>query len=50
MVHDDGVGFDLNSVKGGFGLKNMYKRAKLADAEIELTSKIGEGTLLILEF
>jgi signal transduction histidine kinase len=50
MVHDDGVGFDLNSVKGGFGLKNMYKRAKLADAKIELTSKIGEGTLLILEF
>ncbi len=50
MVHDDGQGFDLNNVKGGFGLKNMYKRAKLADAKIELSSKIGEGTLLVLEF
>ncbi len=50
MVHDDGKGFEINKVKGGFGLKNMHKRAKLADANIELTSKIGEGTLLVLEF
>ncbi len=50
MVHDDGQGFDLSNVKGGFGLKNMYKRAKLADANMELSSKIGEGTLLVLEF
>jgi signal transduction histidine kinase len=50
MVYDDGKGFDLNKIKGGFGLKNMHKRAKLADASIELSSKIGEGTLLVLEF
>jgi hypothetical protein len=50
MVYDDGKGFVLIKIKGGFGLKNMHKRAKLADASIELSSKIGEGTLLVLEF
>jgi signal transduction histidine kinase len=50
MVYDDGNGFDLTKVKEGFGLKNMHKRATLTDASIELSSKIGEGTLLILEF
>ena len=50
MIHDDGVGFEMETVKGGFGLKNMHKRAKLADAYIEFKSKPGEGTLLLLEF
>jgi signal transduction histidine kinase len=50
MIHDDGVGFDPNKIKNGFGLKNMEKRAKLLDAKMEFNSKDGEGTLLLLEF
>jgi signal transduction histidine kinase len=50
IIHDNGKGFDRNKINGGFGLKNMEKRALLAGAKMELSSSIGEGTLLVLEF
>jgi signal transduction histidine kinase len=50
MLHDNGVGFDMDKIKNGFGLKNMQNRAKIADAHLELSSNPGEGTLLVLEF
>ena len=50
LIHDNGIGFDMDKIKNGFGLKNMHNRAKIADAKLELTSNPGEGTLLVLEF
>jgi signal transduction histidine kinase len=50
MIYDNGKGFDLGKQRNGFGLKNMEKRARLADVQMEFSSTLGEGTLLILEF
>lgn len=49
LLTDDGQGFDLKSVKKGFGLANMEKRAKLANAKVEFNSSPNEGTYLYLE-
>ena len=49
LIHDNGKGFDRTKINGGFGLKNMEKRALLASARMELSSSPGEGTLLVLE-
>lgn len=45
---DDGKGFDDRVVEKGSGIINMYSRARLINAEIDLQSKIGEGTSLSL--
>jgi signal transduction histidine kinase len=50
MIYDNGKGFDLGEQRNGFGLKNMEKRARLADVQMEFSSTLGEGTLLVLEF
>jgi signal transduction histidine kinase len=50
VISDDGNGFDVESVKRGFGLDNMQKRAKLIGATFDLQSEIGSGTILSLEF
>ncbi len=47
-VKDDGKGFSLNENQTGNGLNNMRKRAADIDAQIELSSEPGKGTLLIL--
>ena len=41
-IKDNGIGFDLESVKKGMGLNNMHKRAFLCGAKLELE------TILIL--
>ena len=45
-VKDNGVGFDINkkSTKKGIGLLNMRGRAKLINAEFNMTSEKGKGT------
>lgn len=48
-VKDDGVGFDVNSVSKGIGLKNIRERAKSIDSEIEIKSIINEGTTIKLK-
>ena len=48
-VKDDGVGFDVNSLSKGIGLKNIRERAKLIDSEIEIKSIINEGTTIKLK-
>lgn len=48
-VKDDGVGFDVNSVSKGVGLKNIRERAKSIDSEIEIKSIINEGTTIKLK-
>lgn len=48
-VHDNGIGFDVNSLSKGIGLKNIRERAKSIDSEIEIKSIINEGTTIKLK-
>lgn len=44
---ENGIGFDVENLhNSGIGILNIKKRAKLIDAEIELKSKINEGSEL----
>jgi signal transduction histidine kinase len=45
LIEDNGKGFDSTTKKNnGIGLKNIQERARLAQAELSITSKLGEGT------
>jgi signal transduction histidine kinase len=46
---DDGKGFDTIAPSGGIGLQNMSRRAQELNAEYDLTSSIGKGTVLLLK-
>jgi signal transduction histidine kinase len=50
IIHDNGKGFNQDTINEGFGLKNIYKRAKLIDAKLEFESSEANGTYLILEY
>ncbi|MDN5285273.1 MAG: Signal transduction histidine kinase [Mucilaginibacter sp.] len=41
---DNGVGFKLNEVKQGFGIKNLESRVQLINGEISIHSKPQNGT------
>jgi signal transduction histidine kinase len=45
-VKDDGIGFDINQVSVGNGLRNMQHRAETIGAAFKLTSAINQGTLI----
>jgi len=47
-IHDDGQGFDRDAPPSGMGLANMRVRAKEIDAILQLDSKVGEGSTLLL--
>ena len=47
-VVDDGVGFDVDQRRGGFGLLGMQERAGLIGGSLEVTSAPGAGTSLRL--
>ena len=55
LIADNGVGFDLPenladlSNRGHFGLLGMQERAELIGAKLEIRSKAGAGTQLILK-
>ncbi len=46
---DDGIGFDIDRIKKGNGLNNMYERAKAINGKLEFKSQIGKGTSIIFE-
>ena len=46
-VEDEGLGFDSLNVKGQ-GLESMRQRLQEIGAEIEIDSKLGEGTMISL--
>lgn len=48
-IEDNGVGFNMQEVKLGQGLKNMKNRAQLMNANLEIVSEIGEGTTINME-
>lgn len=45
-VKDDGIGFDINQVSVGNGLRNMQHRAETIGATFNLRSAIHQGTLI----
>jgi Signal transduction histidine kinase len=47
-IMDDGVGFDLNKGKRGIGLRNIISRAKKIHAALDIDSKKGIGTTIIV--
>lgn len=51
LIEDDGKGFENSSKENdGIGLKNIQERARLAKAELTITSKLGEGTKIAVVF
>lgn len=52
LISDDGVGFDGTSAgktaHGGYGLEGMQQRARLIGASVEVLSKRGEGTQVLV--
>ena len=47
-IHDDGQGFDRDAPPSGMGLANMRARAREIDAILQLDSKMGEGSTVVL--
>jgi hypothetical protein len=50
IAKDDGVGFDMETVKNGAGLINMKSRASLIESTFSLTSQPNEGVELQIEY
>jgi two-component system, NarL family, sensor kinase len=54
-ITDDGIGFNVEEKKNstssaaGVGLKSIFNRAKLIGAEINMQSKVGQGTIVTIE-
>lgn len=48
-ILDNGCGFDVNQVDRGVGLHSMQDRASAFSAELEITSRPGNGTHLSLQ-
>lgn len=49
-IIDDGVGFDVNAVKKGIGLSNIKERINSLKGHLEIKSKIGAGTEIMVTF
>lgn len=48
-ITDDGQGFDIKKLDGsGLGLRNMQERATQANGKFKITSKVGEGTKIMV--
>jgi two-component system, NarL family, sensor histidine kinase DevS len=47
-IQDDGVGFQTERAVGGLGLRNIRQRAFNAGARLELESRPGAGTRLVM--
>lgn len=51
LAEDNGKGFDITQIaQNGIGLSNMKKRGILINAEINIDSKINEGTKLSINY
>jgi len=51
IIKDDGIGFDVNTIKKtGNGLSNMQVRAAALNGKLTISSRPGTGTELVLTF
>ncbi len=55
-IEDDGVGFDVSAAReraargGSLGILGMEERAALAGGSIEISSRVGKGTAILVRF
>ena len=50
IVKDNGKGFDVREKKeGSFGIMGMRERVEIIDGKITIDSKIGEGTIVMIQ-
>jgi signal transduction histidine kinase len=50
-ITDDGIGFDPNVIEAGhYGLVGMRERVRLSGGRLEINSKKGFGTQLVIRF
>ncbi|OEH92187.1 sensor histidine kinase [Bacillus solimangrovi] len=50
VIKDDGKGFDTSAKKNGaFGLIGMKERIELLEGELTIDSKLGKGTVIIIQ-
>ena len=49
IAEDDGVGFNTNNTNAGVGLDIIEKRALLFDGKVEIDSKKGSGSTIIVD-
>ena len=47
-ITDNGIGFDMNTIKKGRGLKNLQNRASILKAELSIQSDHAQGVQLQL--
>jgi signal transduction histidine kinase len=47
-IRDNGKGFDTSTLSEGNGLTNLQSRAKMIDAELQISSQPGNGTKVII--
>ena len=45
-IRDDGQGFEVTKAPRGLGLANMLERATAIGAQLDVTSTLGEGTVI----
>ncbi len=53
VVSDDGVGFDVDAVKGDdhFGLNNIkYRISSMCKGDVKVESELGKGTTVTVLF
>lgn len=48
-IKDNGLGFDIEKVKMGYGLLNMQERAEEIESTLKIISEIGKGTSIIIK-
>ncbi|NRD23776.1 histidine kinase [Winogradskyella litoriviva] len=49
-AEDNGIGFNIKTAEKSSGLINMEKRAELLNADFQLESRAGKGTILTLKY
>jgi signal transduction histidine kinase len=47
-ITDDGIGFDAQTPRAGFGLKGMQQRAESIGADLTIQSEVGQGTMVAI--
>ncbi|HEY5368524.1 MAG TPA: ATP-binding protein [Hanamia sp.] len=48
-IVDNGIGFKIDSVKGGIGMSNMKRRAELFSGNFEVDSSPGNGCTILID-
>ena len=49
MVEDDGIGFNLDKMTAGFGIRNVVSRADVFEGSVDIDSAPGKGTVVTVE-